>query len=627
MKKIIMPSILIFMGLNLSSTNVHAVTTTDEDVGRYVNKRDVVTPVSAPEPSVNILGTANLYSATNVKKASYNGVGVLSLHLWSGLQGSSNSPMGNYYIVLPEGVTLAGGLGALQGSVDEFLTLHPRVHGTATVSDLGLNANNQHVYQVLSSDDGWIEASSEGQASTPEQNLNFEVKFPSKSSGLAGFTINSASSSDYMNNLLWLGTGDGTIGVDTGDYYPQVASNSVGLFGAVDEYVRAPQGNVPIGNVTYFNPLVEDTYNVINAKTGEKITTVLKTGENETSYSRVGLVDTLANLGVDVDEYDESTLSIDKGTLQDEVVWMSTDAFSNSDTQAGEVYEITVSPWDDFSVRLKTIKQTINYEGVSGAVSPNVQEITFATVFDDTKGEEVATYYRRGSVDVLPDLNPDGSLKDSQGWMSGDETSYNAIPNPKIEGYHWLQSTVLGDGAEETSAQPVMVSDGDSTVTVSYMRDFKVEYHSNGGDGAMDSTPVSEKGSTVIARNAFVREGYRFIGWNTQMDGGGESYSAGEEISGLGGDLTLYAQWEKERDVALGGEGVGGGDLNSSLDIGKEGLKKTGGNRTKVGSRDFSRLPSAGESPSAGNVVMGVLVLLFGVVFLYKNRWGKVNKK
>ena len=52
-----------------------------------------------------------------------------------------------------------------------------------------------------------------------------------------------------------------------------------------------------------------------------------------------------------------------------------------------------------------------------------------------------------------------------------------------------------------------------------------------------------DQGSNVtIAANTFSRDGYTFTGWNTQADGTGTAYAAGETIS-LSEDTTLYAQW------------------------------------------------------------------------------------
>lgn len=47
-----------------------------------------------------------------------------------------------------------------------------------------------------------------------------------------------------------------------------------------------------------------------------------------------------------------------------------------------------------------------------------------------------------------------------------------------------------------------------------------------------------------VKDNMFVRDGYKFIGWNTESDGSGISYSS-EDILSLDKSIALYAQWEK----------------------------------------------------------------------------------
>ena len=70
-------------------------------------------------------------------------------------------------------------------------------------------------------------------------------------------------------------------------------------------------------------------------------------------------------------------------------------------------------------------------------------------------------------------------------------------------------------------------------------------YDGNGGEGNAPGAQTVDKGSNVtIAANTFSRDGYTFTGWNTQADGTGTAYTAGETIS-LSEDTTLYAQWAK----------------------------------------------------------------------------------
>lgn len=77
-----------------------------------------------------------------------------------------------------------------------------------------------------------------------------------------------------------------------------------------------------------------------------------------------------------------------------------------------------------------------------------------------------------------------------------------------------------------------------------------INYNANGGTGAPSPTVIWGEGewngytsSTVPTRN-----GYEFTGWNTQANGGGDSYYWGVPIE-LTADITLYAQWEALKSV------------------------------------------------------------------------------
>lgn len=67
-----------------------------------------------------------------------------------------------------------------------------------------------------------------------------------------------------------------------------------------------------------------------------------------------------------------------------------------------------------------------------------------------------------------------------------------------------------------------------------------------------------------LTENGYTRTGYTFIGWNTQADGKGKSYSNGEPVTNLttekDGSVTLYAQWGVKSYViryhANGGNGT-----------------------------------------------------------------------
>lgn len=77
-----------------------------------------------------------------------------------------------------------------------------------------------------------------------------------------------------------------------------------------------------------------------------------------------------------------------------------------------------------------------------------------------------------------------------------------------------------------------------------------IHFDSNGGKGQMPFVPINNTEVIAIPENKFTRIGYKFIGWNTQTDGTGILYANKQKISSSG-NLTLYAQWEKSKDIGF----------------------------------------------------------------------------
>ncbi len=74
-------------------------------------------------------------------------------------------------------------------------------------------------------------------------------------------------------------------------------------------------------------------------------------------------------------------------------------------------------------------------------------------------------------------------------------------------------------------------------------KSYKIEFNANGGSGSMDEQQADNGTDVTLSANTFIREGYKFTGWNTQADGQGTSYEDGASIS-ITENVTLYAQWE-----------------------------------------------------------------------------------
>lgn len=84
-----------------------------------------------------------------------------------------------------------------------------------------------------------------------------------------------------------------------------------------------------------------------------------------------------------------------------------------------------------------------------------------------------------------------------------------------------------------------------STNTGSAKDKYTWNYDANTTDeytGTTNSSSVIEGGSMSIANNGYSRDGYVFLYWNTEPDGTGTTYKAGDVVT-PSSDETLYAQW------------------------------------------------------------------------------------
>lgn len=76
-----------------------------------------------------------------------------------------------------------------------------------------------------------------------------------------------------------------------------------------------------------------------------------------------------------------------------------------------------------------------------------------------------------------------------------------------------------------------------------------VTFHANGGANPPAALYGNAGESRIIPEaGQLSRTGYSFIGWNTQADGGGQNYKAGDQWQ-FGDDLELYAVWEALTEI------------------------------------------------------------------------------
>lgn len=109
-----------------------------------------------------------------------------------------------------------------------------------------------------------------------------------------------------------------------------------------------------------------------------------------------------------------------------------------------------------------------------------------------------------------------------------------------------------------TSLDITLYAQWDEGVTATVT--FDANRDSDPGTGSMSAQTAGQ--SLPLTKNTFTRDGYRFSGWNTQVDGTGFAY-ADEAIFAFQFDATMYAQWTQivtEYTVTFFGNGADGGN-------------------------------------------------------------------
>ena len=159
------------------------------------------------------------------------------------------------------------------------------------------------------------------------------------------------------------------------------------------------------------------------------------------------------------------------------------------------------------------------------------------------------------SIRYRDDYGATGSTPDTTGVTGQNVTiAQNGFTRPGYTFTGWAR-----DRRTDPSLQPggrYTLTPGTTTLWAQWKADpAHLIYNSNSGstsqtrrtDGVVDQT------LTVIA-NPFTRSGYTFTGWNTQADGRGKAYAAGNGFrlvadakSNPGNTSVLYAQWRINR--------------------------------------------------------------------------------
>ena len=81
-------------------------------------------------------------------------------------------------------------------------------------------------------------------------------------------------------------------------------------------------------------------------------------------------------------------------------------------------------------------------------------------------------------------------------------------------------------------------------------KNYTIRFNSNGGYGSMSDMTCTVGSTYQLTRNAFYKNGYSFVGWNTYSGATSVKYSDGDFVTDLsttnGSVVTLYAVWKED---------------------------------------------------------------------------------
>lgn len=107
-----------------------------------------------------------------------------------------------------------------------------------------------------------------------------------------------------------------------------------------------------------------------------------------------------------------------------------------------------------------------------------------------------------------------------------------------------------GLGTSYKSGATLTMGGADVTLYAVWVPAYGVTYLANGATGNPPSDPnayLSGEQATILGNsNNMQKTGFNFVGWNTQSDGTGTSYTQGGKLAFASADVVLYAKWLSE---------------------------------------------------------------------------------
>lgn len=153
------------------------------------------------------------------------------------------------------------------------------------------------------------------------------------------------------------------------------------------------------------------------------------------------------------------------------------------------------------------------------------------------------------------------------GMTNNNRNSYNittnnfTLTNPTVEGYTFEGWYADKDYKKKANTNVKKEYRKNIVFYAKFIENtYTIQYDPNGGTGSMKTIKCTYSQTYELQKNQFTNGNRKFIGWNTDKNGNGNTYIDGAHISKLcadkNGKIILYAQWKKEVTVHVYGDAV-----------------------------------------------------------------------
>ena len=253
--------------------------------------------------------------------------------------------------------------------------------------------------------------------------------------------------------------------------------------------------------------------------------------------------------------------------------------FFFSETAYAESYKTTISvksePFISWEIEPRRVS-TLEYPIIVNTNSPYGYELRLQTL-----GNTSALESDRGEIYNIPTIQNNGfrttieTISNSYGY-STDGVNFLPVPSPEGNGDLIVSRKESTPNQDEDYTITFGIKIDSSYTSGSYSRSFVVTaianapivceakyicYIRNGTNvegGQLDDQEASSNSDVMLQAPNFIRDGYGFVGWNTQPDGSGTSYGPNEtirvgDLSNAG--LILFAQWQESEGELQGWTG------------------------------------------------------------------------